>query len=69
MFRVSLSRAQFVVLFVMVIAVIDVGHLQSPYAYPGPSGFTRIARDLGRRFGNGESANFVRGWAFGPAEH
>jgi hypothetical protein len=46
----SSSRLQFVVAFLLVIAVIDLGHLERTYASPGPSGFTRIARDLERRF-------------------
>ena len=32
----------------MVIAVIGLGHMQS--VTQGPSGFTRIVRDLGRKF-------------------
>jgi hypothetical protein len=45
-----------VVLFLVVIAVIDLGHLPSNSAAPGPFGFTRLARDLSRKFGNGECA-------------
>jgi len=51
-FRLVLSRLQFVTFYLLVIAVIDVGHVQS--TTPRPSGFTRIARDLGRKFSNGE---------------
>jgi hypothetical protein len=52
MFRLVSSRLQFVTLFLLVIAVIDLGHVQS--TTPRPSGFTRIARDLGRKFRNAE---------------
>jgi hypothetical protein len=46
--RFASSRLHLVIFFVLVTAVIDRGHLQS--INPGPSGFTRIARDLGRKF-------------------
>jgi hypothetical protein len=64
MFRSALSRIRSVFLFLVVIAVIDLGHSPSTDAAPGPSGFTRIGRDLSRKFGNGECAGgpleFVR---------
>jgi len=50
--RLAFSRFRFIILFVLVIAVIDRGHSQS--TNPEPSGFTRIARDLGRKFCNTE---------------
>jgi hypothetical protein len=56
MFRSALSRIPSVFLFLVIIAVIDLGHLPHPCAAPGPSGFTRIARDLSRKFCNGECA-------------
>ncbi len=46
------SRLRIVIFFVLIVAVIDRGHLQS--TRPQPSGFTRIARDLGRKFCNPE---------------
>jgi hypothetical protein len=46
-FRLVSSRLQFVTLFLLIIVVIDLGHVQS--TTPRPSGFTRIARDLGRK--------------------
>jgi hypothetical protein len=49
MFCAPLSKTKFVIYFLLVIAVIDLGHVQGAYAYPGPSGFTRIARDLSRK--------------------
>jgi len=52
------SRFHLVIFFVLVTAVIDRGHSQS--ADPGPSGFTRIARDLGRKFCNPECADQSR---------
>jgi hypothetical protein len=48
MCRLVSSRLPLVISFALVIAVIDHGHSQS--TSPGPSGFTRIARDLGRKF-------------------
>jgi hypothetical protein len=42
------SRLRIVISFVLIVTVIDRGHLLS--TQPGPSGFTRIARDLGRKF-------------------
>jgi hypothetical protein len=54
MFRSALSRIHSVFLFLTIIAVIDLGHLPKTCAAPGPSGFTRIARDLSRKFCNGE---------------
>jgi hypothetical protein len=50
MFRLVSSRLQFVTFFLLVITVIDLGHVQS--TNPCPSGFTRIARDLGLKFSN-----------------
>jgi hypothetical protein len=44
------TRLHPVLLFLGVIAVIHLGHSQAAYADSGPSGFTRIARDLGRKF-------------------
>src|SRR5271156_4141248 len=46
-FRLVSSRIQFVTFSLLLIAVIDLGRSQS--IAPGPSGFTRIARDLGRK--------------------
>jgi hypothetical protein len=46
--------------------VIDLGHLQRTYASPGPSGFTRIARDLERRFCGAECEDLNRRWTSGP---
>jgi hypothetical protein len=64
-FRSVSSRLQFVIFFLLVIAVIDLGHLQS--ITPGPSGFTRIARDLGRRFCNAECERLSHPWSSGSA--
>jgi hypothetical protein len=49
MFRLALARIKSVFLFLVIIAVIDLGHLPHTCAAPGPSGFTRIARDLSRK--------------------
>ena len=54
------SRPRIVIFFVLIVAVIDRGHLQSPM--PGPSGFTRIARDLGRKFCNFECEALTHPW-------
>jgi hypothetical protein len=64
-FRLVSSRLQFVTLFLLIIAVIDLGHVQS--TTPRPSGFTRIARDLGRQFCNGECEGLARPWTLGSA--
>jgi hypothetical protein len=64
-FRLVSSRLQFVTFFLLVIAVIDLGHLQS--ITPLPSGFTRIARDLGRKFCNTECQGLTLPWSSGPA--
>jgi hypothetical protein len=63
MFRLVSSRLQFVAFFLLVVAVIDLGHVQS--ASPGSSGFTRIARDLGRKFCNADCARLTRPWTSG----
>jgi hypothetical protein len=60
------SRPQFVVTFLLVIAVIDLGHSERSYASPGPSGFTRIARDLERRFCSPVYEGSNRPWTCGP---
>jgi hypothetical protein len=57
------SRLPFVTLFLLIIAVIDRGQLQS--ATPGPTGFTRIARDLGRRFCNADCEGLTHPWSSG----
>jgi hypothetical protein len=51
--RLLSSRLQFVTLILFVIAVIDFGNVQTA-PIPGPCGFTRIARDLSRKFQNSE---------------
>jgi hypothetical protein len=68
MFRLALSRIQSVFLFLVIVAVIDLGHLPQACAAPGPSGFTRIARDLSRKYCNGECAGIDGRWTFGFAE-
>jgi hypothetical protein len=65
MFRLVSSRLQFVTLFLLVIAVIDLGHVQS--TTPRPFGFTRIARDLGRKFCNAECEGLTHPWTVGSA--
>ncbi len=49
MFHPALHRFAFVFCFFLIVAVIRLGHSPSPYANSGPSGFTRIARDLDRK--------------------
>jgi hypothetical protein len=64
-FRLVSSRLQFVTFFLLVIMVIGFGHVQSPS--PRPCGFTRIARDLGRKFCNAEREGLTYPWTLGPA--
>jgi hypothetical protein len=54
-------RVRHVALFVLVIAVIDVGNAQRANASenPGNCGFTRIARDLGRQFAGDQDTSRV----------
>jgi hypothetical protein len=64
-FRLVSSRIQFVTFSLLLIAVIDLGRSQS--IAPGPSGFTRIARDLGRKFCDTECERSTHPWTSGPA--
>lgn len=50
--RLLIPRLQYLTFLLMVIAVMGLGHMHS--VTPGPSGYTRIVRDLGRKFCNGE---------------
>jgi hypothetical protein len=59
--RLVASRLPFLICLTLVIAVIDHGQAQN--ACPGPSGFTRIARDLGRRFCTAECEDETRAMA------
>jgi hypothetical protein len=61
-FRRALPRTRFVVPFLLIIGVINVGHAESTYLSSGPSGFTRIARDLSRKFCTGEPVDSSRQW-------
>ena len=54
------SRLRIVIFFLLIVVVIDRGHLQG--TRPGPSGFTRIARDLGRKFCNHECEESTHSW-------
>jgi hypothetical protein len=58
--QTTASRLRIVIFFLVIVAVIDHGHLQSPW--PGPSGFTRIARDLGRKFCSHECEGLTHPW-------
>jgi hypothetical protein len=51
------SRPRLVIVFALIIAVIDHGRSQG--TSPAPLGFTRIARDLGRRFCDAECEEYT----------
>jgi len=46
-----ITRLQYFTFLLMMIAVIGLSHMHS--VTPGPSGYTRIVRDLGRKFCSG----------------
>jgi hypothetical protein len=66
MVRLVSSRLQFVTFFLLVIGVIDLGHIPSATS-PRPSGFTRIARDLGRKFCSADCEGLTQSGTSGPA--
>jgi hypothetical protein len=56
--KISLYRARQLSLALLVVAVVDHGHLRNDYsgAAPSTSGLLRLGRDLLRRGGGGETS-------------